>query len=62
MYVNIENDSHKTRRLRKNSPRNNSKLSIPNPARIDANKEYLFLLKNPVKMIQKVNRAENSDE
>jgi len=35
---------------------------MPRPARIAANKAYLFLLKNPVKIIQKVNNAENNDE
>ena len=61
-YVIIENDSPITTKLKKNKPKNNSKFSIPNPARIEANKEYLLRLKNPVKIIQNVNSAENNEE
>jgi len=35
---------------------------MPKPARIEASNAYLLRLKNPVKIIQKVKSAENSDE
>jgi hypothetical protein len=58
----MEKDSPITIKLKKKRPKNNSKFNIPNPALIEANIEYLFLLKNPVKIIQNVNNAENIDE
>lgn len=57
----MENDSPITIRLKKNNPRNNSKFNIPKPARIDAKSAYLLRLKNPVKIIQNVKRAENNE-
>jgi len=48
--------------LKKKRPKNSSKFNIPKPARIDAKSEYLLRLKNPVSMIQNVNKAENSEE
>jgi len=35
---------------------------MPKPARIEASNAYLLRLKNPVKIIQKVNSAENIEE
>jgi len=60
--VKIENDSPMTIKLKKNKPKNNSRFSIPKPALIDANNEYLLRLKKPVNIIQNVNNAENIDE
>jgi hypothetical protein len=60
--VSIEKDSPITIKLKKKRPKNNSKFNMPKPALIEANIEYLFLLKNPVKIMQNVNKAENIDE
>jgi hypothetical protein len=35
---------------------------MPKPALIEAKREYLFRLKNPVKIIQNVNNAEKIEE
>jgi hypothetical protein len=61
-YVIIEKDSPITIRFKKNNPKNSSKFNIPRPARIAAINAYLFLLKNPVKIMQNVNAAEKIED
>jgi len=55
------NDSENNTKFKNINPKKISKLATNKHARIDAKTAYLFLLKNPVRITQKLNNKDNKD-
>ena len=55
------NDSENNTKFKNIKPKKISKLATNKQARIEAKTAYLFLLKNPVRITQKLNKRDNKD-